>query len=87
MLIGKVVGNIVSTRKVDGLKGQKLLIVEVTTKQQEIGTIVAVDTIGAGINDEVIVCVGEPARFALRDHDQPIDAVIVGIVDHKNESK
>lgn len=80
MVQGCVTGSIVSTRKVQSLIGCKLMLVAVDhghTKE----TIVAVDQVGAGIGDEVLVATGSPARFAMPDENTPVDAVIVGIID------
>ena len=80
MLLGKVIGTVVSTRKMKKLVGFKLLMVEPyfgdPTK-----VIVAGDTIGAGIGELVLVTTDETAQHAI-DHEAPIDAFIVGIVDH-----
>ena len=85
MLIGKVTGSIFSTRKTESLVGYKFMIVSL---QNNNGTrpdyIVAVDTLGAGINDTVLVTLGDSARFACQNEKTPIDAVIVGIVDQSN---
>ena len=89
MFVAKVTGSLVSTQKVDSMKGFKLLIVEpyrieakdrqslVTTGR----TFVAVDTLGAGIGDYVILTQGSSARLTPETKTLPIDAVVVGIVD------
>lgn len=76
MIIGKVIGNVWSTRKVEGLSGLKFMIVEV-----EGGNIVACDGIGAGIGDKVLVTQGSSARKVIELENSPIDAVIIGIID------
>ena len=85
MLIGKVTGSIFSTRKTESLVGYKFMIVSL---QNNNGTrpdyIVAVDTLGAGINDTVLVTTGDSARYGCPDIDVPVDAVIVGIIDQSN---
>jgi len=83
MIIGKIVGSIVSTRKHDKLVGSKLMIVE-TISSMNNGTkqIVAVDYIGAGIGENVLVAIGSSARLACEKENAPIDAAIVGIIDN-----
>jgi ethanolamine utilization protein EutN len=81
MIIGKVLGNVWATKKDEKLSGHKLLVVRVRTGGDDTETIVAVDTIGAGIGDDVLVSMGSVARNSLREKDSPIDAVIVGIID------
>lgn len=89
MFVAKVTGSLVSTQKVESMKGFKLLIVEpyrieakdrksiVTTGR----TFVAVDTLGAGIGDFVLLTQGSSARLTPETKTLPIDAVVVGIVD------
>jgi ethanolamine utilization protein EutN len=77
MIIGKVVGNIWATRKEDGLTGLKFLVVQPNNQSQP--AFVAVDRIGAGIDDKVIVTKGTPASFI--EERLSIDALIIGIVD------
>ncbi|HEY9578111.1 MAG TPA: EutN/CcmL family microcompartment protein [Pseudobacillus sp.] len=83
MQIGTVIGNVWATRKEDGLTGLKLLFVQpIHPDGTSIHTpIIAVDRIGAGIGDQVIVTEGSSARFITPNHPLPIDAVIIGIVD------
>ena len=90
MFVAKVTGSLVSTQKVDALVGHKMLIVEpyrldandrdrlVTTGL----TFVAVDTLGAGEGDYVMITQGSSARLTPETTKLPIDTVIVGIVDH-----
>jgi ethanolamine utilization protein EutN len=92
MFIAKVTGSLVSTQKVGAMVGYKLLIVEpyrvepkdrasiVTTGR----TFVAVDTMGAGIGDYVLLTQGSSARMTPETKTLPIDAVVVGIVDSVN---
>lgn len=87
MIIGKVTGSIVSTRKLDSLVGSKLMVVKINqggSKNDDY--IVAIDSLGAGINDTVLVTVGDSARFGCSNFEVPVDAVIVGIVDKSNYS-
>ena len=83
MLIGTIIGNVWATRKIEDLNGCKLMIVE--PYQYEGHTkpypIVAVDTIGGGIGEVVLVVSGSSARVCLGDGNKPIDHMIVGIVD------
>lgn len=83
MIIGKVVGNVWATRKDEALNGYKLLVVKPLDEygERNIPTIVATDTIGAGIGDKVLVVKGSSARQALDRNNVPIDATIVGIID------
>ncbi len=82
MLIGKVTGTIVSTRKCESLIGSKFLEVQLIHNGVETDSyIVAIDSVGAGIGERVLLTTGSGARLALRDVNMPTDAVIVGIVD------
>lgn len=85
MLKGKVVGNIVSTNKLDKLIGYKFLEIQVIEKNELTDKfIVAVDrTVSAGIGEEVLVTTGSSARVAVGDENSPVDAVVVGVVDKK----
>ena len=84
MYLGKVIGTVVSTIKVPSLDGSKFLIVEkinqdLTAKKQ---TEVAVDTVGAGDGETVLVAKGSSARKAAGASSKvPVDAAIIGIVD------
>ncbi|WP_440897520.1 EutN/CcmL family microcompartment protein [Amphibacillus sp. Q70] len=87
MLIGKVVGNIVSTKKEESLTGFKLMRVTLVnqdnqpTKQE----IIAVDLVGSGRGEYVLVAQGSSARIASKRSEAPIDASIVGIIDSLEE--
>ena len=85
MLRGKVIGNIVSTNKLDKLVGFKFLEIQVMENAQLTDKyIVAVDrTVSAGIGEEVLVTTGSGARVAVGCQDIPVDAAVVGIVDKK----
>lgn len=84
MIIGKVVGTVISTRKNENLVGSKFLIVEpmedikFTAAQ---GRVVAVDNVGAGIGEIVLVSTGSAARVGCGNENSPVDACVVGIVD------
>lgn len=89
MFVAKVTGSVVATQKVDSMKGHKLLIVEpyridasgrdklVTTGR----TFVAVDTVGAGLGEYVLIVQGSSARLTPETKQLPVDAVIIGLVD------
>lgn len=83
MILARVVGTIVATRKDPRLEGFKLLIVKPVTPdgKDESGYVVAVDTVSAGSKETVIVVSGSSARMAEGCKDKPVDASIVGIVD------
>jgi ethanolamine utilization protein EutN len=83
MILGRVVGTIVATRKDPRLEGFKLLIVKPVAPdgKDESGYVIAVDTVGAGSKETVIVVSGSSARMAEGCKDKPVDASIVGIVD------
>ena len=81
MLIGKVVGSVVSTRKCDNLVGNKFMIVEPIPSLKVEERIVAVDKVGAGIGELVLIAQGSAARIGCGDERAPIDAAIVGIID------
>ena len=81
MIICKVLGNVWATKKDDKLNGHKLLVVRSRCNENDSETFVAVDTIGAGIGEDVLVTKGSVARNCLREKDSPVDAVVVGIID------
>lgn len=82
MIVGKVVGSIVSTRKCDNLVGNKFMIVEPVEKMKDgLSQLVAIDYIGAGIGEYVLVTQGSAARLGGGRDMTPVDAAIVGIVD------
>ena len=82
MLIGKIVGSVVSTRKNEKLVGSKFMIVETIAETGNEKRIVAVDNVGAGIGETVLVATGSAARIGCGQETAPIDAAIVGIVDN-----
>ena len=82
MLKGLVIGNVVSTKKQESLTGSKFLEVRIIENNTETDKyIVAVDSVGAGIGETVLITTGSSARLALHNCNAPCDAVIVGIVD------
>ena len=82
MIVGKVVGSVVCTRKSDNLIGQKFMIVEpVQHMKGSLNQLVAIDNIGAGVGEFVLVAQGSAARIGCGLDSAPIDAAIVGIID------
>jgi microcompartment protein CcmK/EutM len=83
MLIGKVVGTVVSNRKDPKVEGFKFLLVkQVDVDLQEGGDyVVAVDVVGAGIGEYVLYARGSSARQTVQTDKRPVDAVIMAIVD------
>ena len=83
MLKGKVVGNIVSTNKLDSLIGYKFLEIQIIENSELTDKyIVAVDrSVSAGIGEDVLVVTGSSARAAVGDMNAPVDAVVAGIID------
>ena len=82
MYRGIIVGNIVSTRKQETLVGSKFMEVNLIENGKKTDKyIIAVDSVGAGIGETVLLTVGSSARLALGNQNAPVDAVIVGIVD------
>lgn len=87
MYICVVQGKCVSTIKNKKLNGLSLVLVQKLKKSGKAADdiIVAVDAIGCSIGEVVLVTAGQNAKFALNASDIPVDAVIVGIVDHSGE--
>ncbi len=83
MLLARIVGTIVATRKDERLHGRKLLIARLVgvDGKDEKGHVIAVDTVGAGVQETVLIVQGSSARLAFGCKDCPIDAAVVGIVD------
>ena len=83
MILARVVGTVVATRKDPRLEGKKLLILKPVSPDgnDEAGYVVSVDTVGAGFRERVIAVSGSSARMAEGCKDKPVDASIVGIVD------
>ena len=83
MFLGKIAGTVVATRKDEKLQGKKLLIVRTIDPEtgDDSGYQVAVDTVGAGAGETVIIVTGSSARMATGMADHPVDCTIVGIVD------
>ena len=82
MIIGKVVGSLFSTRKSEKLVGNKFMIVEPVESMRLAGErLVAIDIIGAGVGEYVLVAQGSAARIGCNMADAPVDAAIIGIID------
>ena len=89
MLVAKVTGSLVATQKVESMVGRKILVVEPYHLDPEQGNslsgtgraIIAVDTVGAGEGEFVVITQGSSARLTPETKNLPVDAVIVGIVD------
>jgi microcompartment protein CcmK/EutM len=83
MILARVVGTVVATRKDPRLEGKKLLILKPVSPEgkDESGYVVAVDTVSAGYRELVLAVSGSSARMADGCKDKPIDTAIIGIVD------
>jgi len=89
MFLARVEGSVVATKKDPSMSGRKLLLVrpqlvdekDPTKFRPGANTIIAVDSVGAGIGELVMFCQGSSARLAPNLKDAPVDAVIIGIVD------
>jgi ethanolamine utilization protein EutN len=89
MFLARVEGSVVSTKKDASMSGRKLLLLrpqlvddkDPTKFRAGTNTIVAVDSVGAGLGEMVLFCQGSSARLAPNLKDAPVDAVVIGIVD------
>src|SRR6187397_908038 len=89
MFLAKVEGSVVATKKDPSMSGRKLLLIrpqlvddkDPTKFRPGANTVVAVDSIGAGIGEMVLFCQGSSARLAGGMKETPVDAVVIGIVD------
>ncbi len=83
MQLGRVIGDVVATRKDENLIGVPLLLVQPLTSDREPAgrPIVAADSVGAGVGEEVFFVRGKEASFPFHPVEAPVDAGIVGIVD------
>src|SRR5713101_2335357 len=89
MFLARVEGSVVATKKDASMTGRKLLLVrpqlvdekDHTKFRSGANTIIAVDSVGAGMGELVMFCQGSSARLAPNLKDAPVDAVIIGIVD------
>ena len=89
MFLARVEGSVVATKKDASMNGRKLLLLRPQLVDEKnpiqfrpgVNTIIAVDSVGAGIGELVMFCQGSSARLAPNLKDAPVDAVIIGIVD------
>jgi ethanolamine utilization protein EutN len=83
MIIARILGTVVSTQKDERLIGKKLLIVKPINLDgtDQSGYIVAVDTVGAGFGEKVLIVAGSSARLAEGNKDCPVDSAIIGVID------
>ncbi len=83
MLLGKVMGTVVSTRKEQELEGLKLLLLRGMDLEGQVTgpVVVAVDAVGAGVGEVVLYCSGSSARQTKVTKDRPVDATVMAIVD------
>ena len=89
MFLARVEGSVVATKKDPSMNGRKLLLVrpqlvdekDPTKFRPGANTIIAVDSVGAGLGELVMFCQGSSARLAPNLKEAPVDAVIIGIVD------
>ena len=89
MFLAQVEGAVVATKKDPSMSGRKLLLLrpqlvddkDPTKFRPGANTIIAVDSVGAGIGELVLFCQGSSARLAPNLKDAPVDAVVIGIVD------
>ncbi|QDU39420.1 Ethanolamine utilization protein EutN [Maioricimonas rarisocia] len=89
MFLARITGNVTATQKVDAMVGQTLFVVEPLRVNEKTGedlqptgrTFIAVDTVGAGEGEVVLIVQGSSARFTEDTKTLPIDCAIIGIVD------
>jgi ethanolamine utilization protein EutN len=89
MFLGRVIGTVWSTKKDENLVGAKFLIVRelsLDLKEKE-RFVVAVDSVGSGEGEVVLVATGSSSRMTSFTKDKPVDAVIMGIVDKLDVSE
>lgn len=89
MQIARVIGNVVSTVKNDGLFARKLMVIQSLDGQlQPTGRpLVAIDSVGAGVGELVFWCRGKEASFPFAGSEVPTDCTIVGIIDSEDHVK
>jgi len=89
MFLARVEGSVVATKKDAAISGKKLLLLrpqlvdekDPTRLRPGVNTVVAVDSVGAGLGELVLFCQGSSARLAPGMERAPVDAVVIGIVD------
>ncbi|MEJ2051434.1 MAG: EutN/CcmL family microcompartment protein [Calditrichota bacterium] len=84
MVLAKVIGTVVSTRKEESMQGMKFLLLKQVDLEGNLtgGNVVAVDAVGAGVGEMVLYASGSSARQTVITKDRPCDAVIMAIVDN-----
>ncbi|HUF48828.1 MAG TPA: EutN/CcmL family microcompartment protein [Vicinamibacterales bacterium] len=84
MQVARVIGDVVATMKDAALSGHKLLLLQpVTPDRRAVGrTLVAADAVGAGVGEHVFFVRGREASFPFLPAEPPVDACVIGIVDH-----
>jgi len=89
MLLARVIGNVVSTVKNGSLTAKKILVLQpIDSAGNDRGAkLLALDSVGAGAAETVYYCRGREASFPWYPEEVPVDATIVGIVDHVNVSR
>jgi ethanolamine utilization protein EutN len=86
VFLAKVIGNVVATQKNEKFQGMKLLLIQPYINKDQVlvqsgSSVVAVDSVGAGLGECVLFTQGSSARLTPTTKDAPVDCVIVGIVD------
>jgi ethanolamine utilization protein EutN len=84
MILGRVIGQVWAARRDPRLQRQKLLVVRPhAIYEPAFATrhLVATDDVDAGVGDDVVVCLGAPARASAGSDDMPVDAAVLGVVD------
>ncbi len=87
MILGRVIGEVWATRRDARLQRAKLLVVRPHALYEPVfggvgaRHLIATDDVQAGVGDEVIVCLGAPARWSVGGNDTPVDAAVLGVVD------
>ena len=85
MQIARVIGSVVSTSKSDRLTGLKLLVVrniDLDTMEEKGSPIIAIDAVGAGEGEVVMLCAGSSSRMTETTKDKPADCTITAIIDY-----
>ena len=89
MKLARVTGTVTATAKDAQLVGATLLVCDITNGagKSTITSVVAVDTVGAGVGDEVLITTGSAARMAAGSAGSPVDATIIAVVDQVTLAK
>jgi microcompartment protein CcmK/EutM len=84
MMIARVIGTVVSTRKEPTMDGLRLLVCQpVNAEGEKVGTpVVAADAVGAGVGETILYATGSSARQTVATQNRPVDAVVMAIVDN-----